>query len=287
MTAGAGPVALVTGATAGIGRATALALASGGATVLITGRDPERGAAAQRELRAASRSERVHFLPADHSCAAGNRALAERVAATEPALDVLVNNVGGVVPERRSSADGVELTLALNLLAPVTLTTALLPLLTAASTPRVVCAGSDAYTRFRGDPVPEPSGPEYRPFVAYARAKLLLLQACLGLVREPACDGVAVCVVNPGAAWTPGTQALTPDAVPGGRIMWPLVRAVQRRRSAERAAEVVVRVATTPRPVTAAYVTSAGRPGRLGARELDPDAHDRALRLARELTRTR
>lgn len=285
MTDGTGRTVLVTGATAGIGRATAHALADRGATVLITGRDPSRGATAERELRAATDSERVHFLRADHSLAAGNHSLAEQVAATVPALDVLVDNVGGLLPGRQVSGDGVELTLALNLLAPVVLTTALRPLLAAGTAPRVVCIGSDACFRFRGDPFADPPPGGDAPFDAYARAKLLLLLACLGLERELSGDGVAVCAVNPGAAWTPGTQALTPDAVPGGRLMWPLVRAVQRRRSPERAAEAVVGACTAEPPVTGAYLTASGRVRRLGVRELDTAAQDRALRLARDLAR--
>lgn len=104
---------IVTGATAGIGRAAALQLASLRADVVVTGRDPERGRATEEALRAAG-SPRARFVRADHSTLDGNLALAAEVKHLVDRVDVLVNNVGGLMPRRQITADDAEMTLALN-----------------------------------------------------------------------------------------------------------------------------------------------------------------------------
>jgi NAD(P)-dependent dehydrogenase (short-subunit alcohol dehydrogenase family) len=121
--------ALVTGATSGIGFSTARRLAAQGATVLVTGRDPRRGTEAANELRQASGHERVEFIRVDHSTVAANLEFAEELQSRLDRLDILVNNVGGLVPSRVTTGDGYELTLALNFVAPFVLTGSLLPLM--------------------------------------------------------------------------------------------------------------------------------------------------------------
>jgi NAD(P)-dependent dehydrogenase (short-subunit alcohol dehydrogenase family) len=113
--------ALVTGATSGIGYSTARRLAARGAAVLVTGRDPHRGTDAANQLRRAAGHERVEFLRVDHSTVAANLALAEGLRGRLGRLDVLVNNVGGLIPSRVTTGDGYELTLALNFVAPFVL----------------------------------------------------------------------------------------------------------------------------------------------------------------------
>jgi retinol dehydrogenase 12 len=92
--------ALVTGATSGIGFYTARRLAARGATVLVTGRDPGRGTEAATEVRRAAGHARVEFIEVDHAAAGANLELAERLRSRLGRLDVLVNNVGGLVPSR-------------------------------------------------------------------------------------------------------------------------------------------------------------------------------------------
>src|SRR5262245_30199075 len=156
-----------------------------GQTVLITGRDKERGREAVRELRREAQAEPV-FLTADHSTVGGNQWLAQRVGARIHRLDVLVNNVGGLPPRRRPTADGYEETLALNAVGPFALTQALLPLLHAAGRSRVVNVVCGSLARVAGDPF---VGHELRAGRAaddaLGRAKLLGLLWTLALARRP------------------------------------------------------------------------------------------------------
>ena len=121
----AGRTVLVTGATSGIGRATALGLATMGAHVAITGRDRERTEDAASEIRMAGGRE-VDVFVADLSSQAQVRRLASEVLEGLSRIDVLVNNVGGYWSTRHTTADGLERTFALNHLAPFLLTNLLL-----------------------------------------------------------------------------------------------------------------------------------------------------------------
>src|SRR5437870_5218957 len=121
-----GKVSLVTGATNGIGAVTARELARMGSSVVGIGRNADRCAAREREIRQQTRNQNVRFFVADLSSQAEVRDVASRFLAVYPSLHVLVNNVGGIFPTVRRSADGIELTLALNHLAPFLLTHLLL-----------------------------------------------------------------------------------------------------------------------------------------------------------------
>jgi NAD(P)-dependent dehydrogenase (short-subunit alcohol dehydrogenase family) len=138
---------LVTGATDGLGRAVAERLAAGGATVLLHGRDPERLAAAERAIRAATGSTRLRTHRADLASLDEVRALADEVAASTERLDLLVNNagIGSGRPDgttRQESRDGHELRFAVNFLAGALLTLRLLPLLRRSTPARVVNVAS-------------------------------------------------------------------------------------------------------------------------------------------------
>ena len=114
--------------------------------------------------------------------------------------------------------------------------------------------------------------------------------ATLAYARALRHAGIQLFAVNPGMAWTPGTRALTPDAVPAWRFMWPVVRAVHRRMPPERAARVVARLASDPDALvgpgeTGRYVTSGGAVRDLGALQHDIVLQDRALALAHALSR--
>ena len=132
---------LVTGATSGIGKATALGLARLGARVSIVGRDARRTEAAADEIRAAGR-RRVSVFLADLSSQAQVRRLADQVLAGMPRIDVLVNNAGGYWNTRHLTDDGLERTFALNHLAPFLLTNLLLDRLTESAPARVVTVSS-------------------------------------------------------------------------------------------------------------------------------------------------
>lgn len=279
-------IALVTGATAGIGFFTALALAQRGARVIITGRDAERGERAEAELQMGAGHSRVHFLEVDHAVMADNRELARRFSARWDRLDVLVNNVGGAPRTaaespsvRQETADGYEATLALNFLAPFAVTDAFLPLLRESAAPRIVNVGSRAHAWFKGNPFEDLELRHgYVWFRAYARAKLLQLLWSYALGRRLAQSKVLVSATSPCAAWTPGVRALTRDALPGWRFLWPLIRWIQRGASPERAAESSALLAsgTTSGGL---YLSCNGRPGKPSARALDPEYQEAAFSL--------
>src|SRR5437868_4622479 len=133
----AGTTVLVTGATSGIGKATALGLATMGAHLAITGRNPQRTESAAREIRAAG-GEQVDVFVADLSSQAEVRRLATEILQQLPRINVLVNNVGGYWDSRHVTADGLEHTFALNHLAPFLLTNLLLERLKQSAPARVV-----------------------------------------------------------------------------------------------------------------------------------------------------
>jgi NAD(P)-dependent dehydrogenase (short-subunit alcohol dehydrogenase family) len=148
-----GRVCLVTGATNGIGRATAQALAERGATVLLAGRNAARVQAAVHAIRQKSRNPAVKGLTADLSAMAEVRRLAGEVQARWPRLHVLVNNAGAIFGTRQESVDGIEMTWALNHLSYFLLTDLLLEALRAAAEPgrsaRIVVVASGAHRRAR------------------------------------------------------------------------------------------------------------------------------------------
>ena len=109
-----GKLCVVTGATDGIGRVTARALAERGAEVVLVGRNAAKCAEVCKAIQRSSRSNRVRFEQADLSSQAEVRALAERLAEGGAAIDILVNNVGALFTRRRESTDGIEMTFALN-----------------------------------------------------------------------------------------------------------------------------------------------------------------------------
>src|SRR5438132_13948087 len=142
----AGRTVLVTGASGGIGKATAVGLARLGARVGITGRDSTRAEAAAADIRAASDNAAVDAFAADLSLHTEVRRLAREVLDRYPRLDVLVNNVGGFWTHRHVTADGLEHTFALNHLAPFLLTNLLLDRLKATAPARILTVSSGAHT---------------------------------------------------------------------------------------------------------------------------------------------
>ncbi len=171
-----GRTVLVTGATAGIGKQTALGLAQTGARVVIVGRNPEKTKGVVEELKARSKNDQIESLLADLSSMEQVRRLAGEYRARFGKLDVLVNNAGGMNPKRVTTADGYELTFAMNHLTYFLLTHLLLPALEEAGTPerkaRVVSVASAAHRRGALDFDDLMSTRGYDPWVAYGVSKL-------------------------------------------------------------------------------------------------------------------
>ena len=128
-----GKLCLLTGATGGIGAVTARRLAELGASLILVARSADRGAALVETLKSAAGDTPVEFLQADLSSQTEVRRLAGEVARRHDHLDILINNAGGLFGRRRESADGIEMTFALNHLSYFLLTTLLLDRLKAAA----------------------------------------------------------------------------------------------------------------------------------------------------------
>jgi NAD(P)-dependent dehydrogenase (short-subunit alcohol dehydrogenase family) len=277
---------LVTGGTGGIGYQTARALAQHGARMLITGREARPGEEAAATIRRESGHDQVKFLQADHATVGGNQRLADQVRAEVSGLDVLVNNVGGLYQSRWETADGYEATLAMNFIGPFSLTGELLPLLQANAPARCVNVVSAGFKMWKPDPFQDlQSTQRYVSGDVYAHTKLLNILASLALARRLPAEQVAVNLIHPGMAWTSMTQSMTSETMPAFRLVWPLLRAVQRRRSPEQAGQHVAVVASAPELTghTGQYFEAKPTPKRLSARELDPELQERAWQLAAEL----
>ena len=197
-----GKVVLITGGTGGIGRATAIGLATIGARVGVTGRDPARSERAAVDIRAASGNPAVDAFAADMASQEEVRRLAVAVLDAYPRLDVLVNNVGGFWAHRHLTPDDLEQTFALNHLAPFLLTNLLLDRLKAGGPARVVTvsSGAQAAGRIMFDDLQ--SARTYSGQRAYSQSKLANVMFTNELARRVAGTGVTANSVHPGVVRT-------------------------------------------------------------------------------------
>ena len=213
-----GKVALVTGATGGMGAAIATDLARRGATVVLTARDQRTGEQAARTITARTGNLRVEALTLDLADQASIRAAAAAFGERHDTLHVLVNNAGLHVPERRLTREGVEMNLAVNHLGWFLLTNLLLDTLQASAPARIVNVASQAMADARaitafGRPRPAVidledlnSEREFRPMAAYGAAKLAMVMGTYTLARRLEGTGVTVNALHPGR-WPPGPSA--------------------------------------------------------------------------------
>src|ERR671910_32969 len=186
---------LVTGATDGLGKHVASALARRGATVLLHGRSHERLEATLEELRGQTSTEKVGSYLADFSSLAAVRDLADRILSEYDRLDVLVNNAGIIVQERKESEDGYELTFAVNYLSHFLLTSLLLPLLKDSAPARVVNVASAGQIPIDfDDPMLERG---YDAMRAYSQSKLAQIMFTFELAERLSGTGVSVNALHP------------------------------------------------------------------------------------------
>jgi retinol dehydrogenase 14 len=234
-----GKVALVTGGTSGIGKATAMALAAMGADVVVVGRDRERGEKAAAEIRAQT-GGKVDLALADLSSQAEVRALAEEFKRRYDRLDVLVNNAGLVQSTRTETADGLETTFATNHLAPFLLTNLLLDLLKKSAPSRVVTVSSEAERWGNIDFDDLQSKKKYRGFPVYGMTKLANIMFTYELAERLEGTGVTATCMHPGAVNTRfGTNNSGPMTI--------LFRAFKPfMRTPEQGADTVIWLASSP-----------------------------------------
>jgi NAD(P)-dependent dehydrogenase (short-subunit alcohol dehydrogenase family) len=197
-----GRVCVVTGATSGIGRVTAEALAARGATVLVVGRDPARVRSTVDAIRAATGNPAIEGFVADLSSQTAVRRLADDVAARHDRVNVLVNNAGGIFTERSETVDGIERTFALNHLGPFLLTDRLLPLLRAGAPARVVNVSSSAHRYGRLNFGDLEGRRRYVGWLAYGQSKLANVLFTFELARRLAGSGITANALHPGLVAT-------------------------------------------------------------------------------------
>ena len=236
-----GKTVLITGGTGGIGRATAIRLASMGARVGIVGRELGRAQRAAAEICSESGNAVVDAFGADMSSQAGVRQLASHVLAVYPRLDVLINNVGGFWSHRHVTADGLERTFALNHLAPFLLTSLLLDRLIASAPARIVTVssaaqsiGTIAFDDLMGER-------KYSGQQAYNQSKLANVMFTYELARRLTGTGVTATALHPGMTNT-SFSAEDPS-----RVFAPLVMVMRPfMKKPERGADTPVYLASSP-----------------------------------------
>ena len=235
----AGRTVLVTGATGGIGLATAAGLVGLGARVGIVGRDAARCAAAAERLRGSG--GKVGVFVADLSSQREVRRLAEEVLTAYPRLDVLVNNVGGYWATRHTTVDRLERTFAVNHLAPFLLTNLLLDRLRTSAPARVVTVssgaqsmGSIAFDDLQGEQ-------DYSGQRAYNQSKLANVMFTFELARRLEGSGVTANALHPGVVRTNFGRE---DSQGWMRVMLPFLRPFL--KSPERGAATPVYLASSP-----------------------------------------
>jgi NAD(P)-dependent dehydrogenase (short-subunit alcohol dehydrogenase family) len=274
-----GKVCLVTGATSGIGLATALGLARQRATVILVARNRERGASAVARIRDGTGNDAVEFLPADLSVQAEVRRLAREFQARYPRLDVLINNAGGIFLHRQENASGIEMTWALNVLAPFLLTNLLLESLRTSAPARIVNVSSIMHRvagrNFqRGGPKRWHCGVE-----AYSRSKLALLLLTYELARRLDGSGLTANAANPGLV---ATNIISGNS---GRF-WALVQSALNPLfvSAEEGARASLYLASSPglAQETGQYYKGE-RPVRSSRASHDEEAAQRLWRVCEEM----
>lgn len=206
---------LVTGASSGIGKETALGLAKLGAHVILVCRDATRGKAAVKDIEVASGSKKIDLLLADLSSQQDIKLLADTILKRYTKLDVLINNAGTVLTDQSYSCDGIEMTLATNYLGPFLLTHLLLDLLKQSAPSRIINVSSDIYRWGKIDLDDlQFHRRKYQFMKAYAQSKLLMNIFTFELAHRLEGTGVTVNCLHPGAVKT--------NLGSGSATSWPL-----------------------------------------------------------------
>jgi len=223
-----GKICLVTGATSGIGKVTATALAAREAEVVIVGRNAQKTQAAAQQIRTETGNDSVNFLLADFSDLGRVRDLAAAFKKQYSRLDILVNNAGAYFNTRRKTSYGVEATFLVNHLAPFLLTNLLLEPIQNSAPARIVNVSSNAHHNGTMDFNDLGFKRFYFGFWAYARSKLANILFTYELSRRLDGSGVTVNALHPGTVatdifstdfsifgpalkWIVGWSALTPE----------------------------------------------------------------------------
>jgi NAD(P)-dependent dehydrogenase (short-subunit alcohol dehydrogenase family) len=211
-------VAVVTGASSGIGKAAAEALAAQGFRIIGQGRDPGRCAAAEAEIRKASITGEVKMLRADLSLMADTERLAYEIATLTDRIDVLINNAGGMAAELVITGEGNDANFAGNHLGPFLLTNHLIPLLRTAAADaqpgsvRIVNTSSDGSEMIDGIDLADIQRlGDWSPGYGYCASKLANVAHAKALAELLAADGIVAHSVHPGTADSNFFSTMSPE----------------------------------------------------------------------------
>jgi NAD(P)-dependent dehydrogenase (short-subunit alcohol dehydrogenase family) len=242
-------IAIVTGASSGIGLHTVLGLVRAGMRVVMVGRDRARTEAARRFVREHSGSDRIDILLADFSRLAEVRRLADEILSAHDRIAVLINNAGLMSPRYRFSSDGFELTFAVNHLAPFLLTYLLLDRLKASAPARIINVASEAHRGHRLNFSDLARPQDWGTLKTYGRSKLCNILFTRELAMRLDSSGVVATCLHPGLVATAIGQR-------GGvtELVWRLMKPFM--KSPEQGAETSLFLATVsdPQPFNGGYV---------------------------------
>ncbi len=219
----AGKDVVVTGASSGLGIATAEGLASLGARVHLVVRNLEKGEKARAELRRAVPAADFELWQCDVSDLDDVRRFAGEIGAAVPSISAVVHNAGAMPPERTDSAQGHEMTMAIHVLGPLLMTELLLDQLSTGEGRVVMVTSGGMYAQSLPVKDPEYTEAAYKPATAYARSKRTQVSLLPVLAQRWRARGVAVYATHPGWADTPGVV----DSLPGfHKVTGPILRDV-------------------------------------------------------------
>lgn len=206
-------ICVVTGANTGIGKATALALAKQGATVVMLCRSRERGEAARAEI-AAEAGRAAELVIGDLAVQAEIRRAATEIEARWPRLDVLINNAAVMMPKRTVTADGIETMFAVNHLAYFLLTNLLLDRMKASGAARIINVSSNAHRFIKRFDFDDLQGEKkFATLRAYALSKLENIYFTYALARRLEGTAVTVNAMHPGVIRSELNRSMPPFAV--------------------------------------------------------------------------
>lgn len=235
------PICLITGATAGIGKAAAAALAAQGYEMVLVGRNPTKLRDVTDQIRSRSDSESVHFMVADFSDLQQVRELADQFKQHFPRLDILINNAGAYFNRRHRTVYGVEKTFLVNHLAPFLLTNLLIGRLYKSTSARIINVSSNAHTVGKLDLNDLNMDRFYFGFWAYGRSKLANILFTYELARRLGHGHVTANVLHPGRV---GTDIFKTDfGILGPPFKW-LIEQIS--LTPEQGADNTIYLATSP-----------------------------------------
>jgi NAD(P)-dependent dehydrogenase (short-subunit alcohol dehydrogenase family) len=230
-------VVLITGATNGIGKQTALSLAKMSAQVIVTGRNEKSGIEAIDEIKRLSGNSKVDLLLADVSKQADIKELASRVKEKYERLDVLINNAGLAAAKRQITDDGVESNFAVNVVAPFLLTHLLLDMLKNSQSARVITLmGGDVPDKLETDNLQGERN--FDGLNSYSQSKLAMMMVMYEFSQQVTGSKVTMNCCYPGQASTNMTRSVTPEMFPKAmRWVFPVFKLMTRPDNGKSAAK--------------------------------------------------